>query len=417
MSVDSQPSSDTLVSAAEIARLAGVTRAAVSNWRKRHTDFPAAVSGERHALFALPEVRAWLDRQRKANDVSGEVRAWQALRSTYGDDLMRGLADVAEQFTTASPVPLDPGLRSLTADLAAQSSPAELVAELTERFINSSGRAGSDVSTPRLARAVRHFAGSVSGAVFDPACGIGSLLVASAGSPEVTLLAQEIDLSAARLAKSRAILAGHADVTIKVGDSLREDRWPELRAALVVCDPPVNVPDWGREDLLLDARWEFGVSTRAEGELAWLQHCYAHVEPGGRAIVVMPPSVAHRKAGRRIRAELVRRGILTQVVALPGGMMASHAQPAYLWLLARPSRPDAGVSSVRMVDLTTNDPDGSFDPAPYQVVDVPLIDLLDEMVDLTPAHHVAASHTDHLAEYTAVRDALAGQFRVLAKIL
>lgn len=49
------------VSAAEIARGAGVKPAAVSNWRRRHADFPAA---ERHGgreVFRVGDVAAWLD--------------------------------------------------------------------------------------------------------------------------------------------------------------------------------------------------------------------------------------------------------------------------------------------------------------------------------------------------------------------
>ncbi|MEV6983395.1 N-6 DNA methylase [Sphaerisporangium sp. NPDC051017] len=420
MNADSRSGPDSLVSAAEIARLAGVTRAAVSNWRKRHADFPTpAGGGAGTALFALPEVHAWLDRHRKGDDVSGEVLVWQALRGAYGDDMARGLADVSELFTTGSSEALDNGLRSLVEDLAAQSSPAEVVAGLTERFIDSAGRAGSEqVPTPRLTRAVRHFAGAVSGTVFDPACGIGSLLLALGEGPGAVLAGQDVDPSAARLAEARAGLAGRTDVTIRVGDSLREDRWPELQAALVVCDPPANVPDWGREDLLLDARWQLGVPTRAESELAWLQHCYAHLAPGGRAILVMPASVAYRNAARRIRAELVRRGILTQLVALPAGMVAAHAQSVHLWLLRRPSSPDDdAVSSVRMVDLTANDPEGPFEPTADQVVDVPLIDLLDETVDLTPTPHVVACRTDHLAEYLSTREALVSRLHELLSLL
>jgi hypothetical protein len=36
---------DATVSAADIARLAGVGRAAVSNWRRRYPDFPPPVGG------------------------------------------------------------------------------------------------------------------------------------------------------------------------------------------------------------------------------------------------------------------------------------------------------------------------------------------------------------------------------------
>ncbi|WP_433287800.1 N-6 DNA methylase [Pseudonocardia sp. CA-142604] len=419
MSADSRATADTLMTAVEIARLAEVTRAAVSNWRRRYPDFPAPAGGtDRNPLFALSEVDAWLTRHDKRNELSSEVMVWQALRAEYGDDVIRGLADVSDLLITGSSDELDPGLRSQFLDLAKQSTPAGVVEGLAERLLGSPGRAGSEqISTYQLVRAVRNFAGSVAGTVFDPACGIGSLLLAFRDDPEVTLAGQEISSSAARLASARAKLADLHDVTTKVGDSLRNDQWPELRAALVVCNPPVNVTDWGRDDLLLDARWEFGVPTRAEGELAWLQHCYSHVAPGGRAIVVMPASVAYRKAGRRIRAELVRRGVLTQVVALPAGMAASHPQAVHLWLLARPAALEPIGGAVRMVDLTGNDVEGPFEPVPNQVVDVPLIDLLDDEVDLTPARHVSASSTDHLAEYTAVCEATLSRLKEVRCLL
>jgi SAM-dependent methyltransferase len=50
------------VTAAEIARLANVGRAAVSNWRRRHDDFPKPVGGPPTSpLFDLAEVQAWLE--------------------------------------------------------------------------------------------------------------------------------------------------------------------------------------------------------------------------------------------------------------------------------------------------------------------------------------------------------------------
>lgn len=327
--------------------------------------------------------------------------------------MISALADVAEMFVGGMGGRLDEPTRQLLAGMAAQSSPADVVEALTERLTESAGQA----TTFRLARAVRQFAGDISGTVLDPACGIGSLLLAFAARKNIALAGQEIDPSSVRLAQGRVALGNTANKTISVGDSLRADQWPDLRADLVVCDPPVNVADWGREDLLLDARWEFGVATRAESELAWLQHCYAHVVPGGKVVFVMPPSVAYRKAGRRIRAEIVRRGLLTHVVALPPAMMASHTQSVHLWILGRPSESAAPASFVRMIDLTTANPTGPFHPAPDQVVDVPIIDLLDEVVDLTPTFHVAATRTDHVAEYTATRDVLLEQLRVVATLL
>ncbi len=133
--------------------------------------------------------------------------------------------------------------------------------------------------------------------------------------------------------------------------------------------------------------------------------------------MVMSASAAYRKAGRRIRAELVRRGVLTQVVALPPGSAASHALPVHLWQLRRPQSSGGEADSVRMLDLTENEPDGSLDPRPDQTVNVPLIELLDDTVDLTPGRYVRESHHDYAAEYVRLRDELSQQVRRLAELL
>jgi hypothetical protein len=135
--------------------------------------------------------------------------------------------------------------------------------------------------------------------------------------------------------------------------------------------------------------------------------------------MVMPASVAYRKAGRRIRAELVRRGILRQVVALPPGTATSHALPVHLWCLQRPETTGSAETNrtVRMVDLTDNSPDGNLEPRPDQVADVPLIELLDDTVDLTPGSHLRVLHRDYPGEYATLRKELDDQIRRLAALL
>ncbi|MGW2084639.1 N-6 DNA methylase [Streptomyces sp. NPDC001880] len=407
MKESTPPAAESLITGAEIARLAGVTRAAVSNWRRRYSDFPApADAGASTPLFSLAEVRSWLAKQQKGTDVSDDVRLWQALRGGFGDDIITGVTGVARLLARGDANGLDEDLADLATGLAAKETPARVVEQLVERFRDSSRRVGSDqVTSLRLVKAVSHFAGPLSGdsVILDPACGIGTLLL-SVGPAEGPLRrGQEIDPAVAELAQARADLVGYRSTVIETGDSLRQDHWPDLRADLVICDPPTAGPDWGREELLLDSRWELGTPSKAEGDLAWLQHCYAHTAPGGRVVAVMPASVAYRKAGRRIRAEIVRRGILTNVVALPPGMVASHAQPVHLWVLRRPADASGGSRSVHMVDLTSNSPDGPMEPAAGQAVDVPLIDLLNDSVDLTPSAHVDAAREDLPAEYRALR--------------
>ncbi|MBU5945641.1 N-6 DNA methylase [Streptomyces griseoincarnatus] len=413
-----------LVTGSEIARLAQVTRAAVSNWRRRYDDFPAPAGGGTNSpLFDLAEVQAWLNKQRKGQDLSDEVQLWQVLRGTYGDEILGGLADVAQILAAPEgrkPSSLPEQAVDVARRLAEERSPSEVVSDLAERFTDSVRRAGSDqVTSARLVRAVRHFVGDIASdaVLFDPACGIGTLLLAIGSGPKVRRYGQESDSRSARFAQLRGDVAAGTHIDVEQGDSLRSDHWPDLKADLVVCDPPVSDADWGREELLLDPRWELGTPSRAEGELAWLQHAYAHTAPGGLVIMVMPASVAYRKAGRRIRAELVRRGILTQITALPPGTAVAHALPVHLWHLRRPRTPDDAATTVRMVDLTSNEPDGPLEAGPEQVTDVAQIDLLDDLVDLTPGRYVEESHRDYGAEYESLRQELAEQVHRLAGLL
>ncbi|MCQ0014142.1 hypothetical protein [Actinomadura madurae] len=70
------------MTAADIARLAAVGRAAVSNWRRRHDDFPQPVGGTAASpTFSLAEVEDWLRGQGKLADSPVRERVWQTLRS------------------------------------------------------------------------------------------------------------------------------------------------------------------------------------------------------------------------------------------------------------------------------------------------------------------------------------------------
>ncbi|MGW3715595.1 HsdM family class I SAM-dependent methyltransferase [Streptomyces sp. NPDC005133] len=444
-----------LVTGAEIARLAGVTRAAVSNWRRRYHDFPPAAGGSASSpLFAWPAVQEWLERRHKSQEVSLEVQTWQALRAAYGDAIGAGVAAAADHLveecgsvgprgaadaTSAKagacadatapgsadaaglvPGPL-PGAIAVLADrLAAESTPAEALEALVERLTDSARRSGSDqVTAPRILRAVAHFAPELrrGQTVFDPACGIGSLLYSIQPERGIVRIGQDLDVDSTRIARARSSLTRRRGTRIADGDSLRADCFPGLAADLVVCDPPAAVTDWGRDELLIDPRWEFGTPSRAEGELAWLQHAYAHTAPGGHVLMVMPASVAYRKAGRRIRADLVRRGAVRKIIALPGGVASAHSLPVHLWLLRRPADAADRPTAVTLIDLTGNAPDDRLDPAESQLAEVPLIDLLDDDVDLTPAAHMPVFQRNLAAEFDRARAELTAAFAALETLV
>ncbi|MEU3117339.1 MULTISPECIES: N-6 DNA methylase [Micromonospora] len=95
-----------------------------------------------------------------------------------------------------------------------------------------------------------------------------------------------------------------------------------------------------------------GFSPRTEPELAWVQHALAHLSPGGTAVVLMPPAAASRPAGRRVRAELIRRGALRAVVALPAGLMPPTAIGLHIWVLMQPDAHLPPTGGLLVVDTT-----------------------------------------------------------------
>src|SRR5512139_130347 len=80
------------VTAADISRIAGVTRATVSNWRRRHDDFPAPVGGtDSSPLYDLAAVGAWLQARGQASAAtpSGELRTVLRLHPEGGSAATR----------------------------------------------------------------------------------------------------------------------------------------------------------------------------------------------------------------------------------------------------------------------------------------------------------------------------------------
>ncbi|MET8893447.1 N-6 DNA methylase [Streptomyces albogriseolus] len=507
----------TEVTAAGIARLAGVGRAAVSNWRRRHADFPRPVGGtETSPAFALAEVEEWLRRHRKLAEVPLKERVWQQLVGhpdgpvtalvhvgwalllihdrppvwldiSSGTDerlaaLLPGALDKVltprmpgtarpghpdrscvngqhpvnipsvdiPATPTAKATPATPALDIPTAPRLLPSVPllrgvAELAAErgarptfefLLGRHLDANPRQYT-LTPPDLAGLMAALTGTPA-TVLDPACGTGALLRAVADRPDRRLHAQDSSPELAALTALRLALHTRAPAHAAAGDTLRADAYPELRADAVLCHPPFNERNWGHDDLAYDPRWEYGFPARTESELAWVQHALARLRDGGTAVMLMPPAVASRRSGRRIRADLLRRGALRAVVALPAGAAPPYSVPLHLWVLRRPDRTPAqpevllvdtgrftaegrggpdwpGVRETVLDAWDAFDRDGSVEERPGVARSVPVIELLDDDVDLAPARRLPPpADTDGAGRLTDVRARLDETLRLTA---
>ncbi|GII81200.1 SAM-dependent methyltransferase [Sphaerisporangium rufum] len=417
------------VTSADIARMAGVGRAAVSNWRRRYEDFPLPVGGTATSpTFSLAAVESWLLGQGKVAALPVEERVWQQIR-TAADDIMLGevVAEAAELLRgRARPALVPRPAVRLLRGYAAERSADTAVRFLLDRY--------ADVNSRRLARTppeVAAFMAELAGpdvrSVLDPACGIGTLPAAMAGVDRA--YGQEVDGALARLARARLALAG-LDAEVRAGDSLRQDAWPGLAVDAVVCHPPFNDRNWGYEELAGEPRWEYGLPPKSEPELAWVQHALTHLRPGGVAVLLMPAIAASRRSGRRIRGNLLRRGAVQAVIGLPPKAASGTGLPVHLWVLRRPTGEGRPASCVLMAEAEPAgfaaagerwrafraDPDRPLDH-PGEARTVPIIDLIDEDVDLTPARYVGAPGGVPGSTYPAARAQFAGHLDRLPALL
>ncbi|MFE0384518.1 N-6 DNA methylase [Streptomyces bungoensis] len=426
------------VSLAEIARIAGVGRAAVSNWRRRHDSFPSRIGGtDVSPQFSLAEVEQWLRDNGKLRNIGGKELLWprfELLGSRNESGL--ALAEAARRMRSPRARISHPELSAQARELVAEAAklgraegPRDTFEFLLQRWLETHVRQLSTTPPPlaalmsRIALTVR--LGPRDGALtlFDPACGTGHLAAAAAqeyAGPSFELLGCERDPALAALTSARLDFVGddrHIRTRIVTADALREDPFTGAKADIALCNPPFNERDWGYEELATDQRWTHGLPPRTEPELAWVQHLLSHLKPGGVAVVVLPPAVASRKAGRRIRGSLLRTGVLRAVVSLPPGSAQPHSVSLQLWVLRAaadgPAAPPPSQDAL-LVDATgfarpgTREPSpdwdalGSFvltalatldrpdEEPPESAVRVPLLDLLDDEVDVTPGRYTAS---------------------------
>ncbi|GAA3114303.1 N-6 DNA methylase [Planomonospora alba] len=417
------------VTAADIARMAGVGRAAVSNWRRRHEDFPEPVGGTATSpAFSLRAVEAWLLAQGKVEELPLRERAWQRIRAT-ADDLRLGevVAEVAELLRgRGAPRLVPPAVRELAERYAAEQGTGEAVRFLLDRYADVHSRRLTETPA-EVAEFMARLAGPGVRTVLDPACGLGVLLAAVAGAEHA--YGQEHDPALARLARSRLALTG-TDGEVRAGDSLREDAWPGVAVDAVVCHPPFNERNWGYGELAGDPRWEYGLPPKTESELAWVQHALAHLAPGGVAVLLMPAIAAARRSGRRIRSNLLRRGALQAVIGLPAGTATGTGLPVHVWVLRRPPAGARTPSRVLMAEVGPQsfgtvaelwhafrrDPEAGLD-RPGESRTVPIIELIDEEIDVTPSRYLGTAEQVSADGYLAFRGRLSDRLGRLAALV
>lgn len=384
------------VTSSEVAALARVKRPVVTNWARRHPDFPAPIVYENgRPLFDGHEITDWLLDTGRGNAGQDDLRAEFTLHSinAWRDTMPAGalvaaltaliclrqqldrpvaegpwqdVLDRAAHLDTddtflltelrAVPPELGPALATLADDLTdAAYNPAEAF----EWVMDARRRLGAhdlaaDSPAPALAKAFARIAGiatlEAGSVVAVPHVRAGDFLAAlhDEADPESghTFLAADTDPGLARLTRRRMLVRGVYEFQLDVADG------PDRSGMDLAVD------DFGDPDLLLCALPYESAETRdPRTALERVQAC-TDLLSDGRAAVILGPAAAlidplpPRGAADLLRRSFLTEGLLKAAVSLPEG--ALPYRPGYrtaIWVLARTPR-DERKGRILLTDLS-----------------------------------------------------------------
>ncbi|HMO48260.1 MAG TPA: class I SAM-dependent DNA methyltransferase, partial [Rubrivivax sp.] len=148
----------------------------------------------------------------------------------------------------------------------------DLLGEVYEYFLgqfaSAEGKKGGQFYTPAsVVKVLVEVLAPHQGRVYDPCCGSGGMFVQSekfiaahgGRADDISIYGQEANPTTWRLvAMNLAIRGFAADLGHEPADTFHRDQHPDLRADVVLANPPFNISDWGGERLADDRRWAYG---------------------------------------------------------------------------------------------------------------------------------------------------------------
>ena len=212
------------------------------------------------------------------------------------------------------------------------------------QFADAEGKKGGQFYTPQsiVKLLVEMLSPEAEKRVYDGCCGSGGMFVQSERFIElhehrkgkISIYGQESNPTTYKLARMNLAIRG-IEAKIELGDTLLNDKLPEVKVDYILANPPFNVSDYQiQKD---DHRWKYGVPPSGNANFAWLQHFISKLAPGGTAGIVLANGSMSSDTSTEgeIRKNMIENDLVDCMVALPSQLFYNTQIPACLWFLAR----------------------------------------------------------------------------------
>ncbi len=161
----------------------------------------------------------------------------------------------------------------------------------------------------------------------------------------------ELVPSAHRLCLMNAMLHG-IEGDVALGDTLSPAGAGLAKADVILTNPPFGTKKGGGRPTRDD--FTFATSNK---QLAFLQHIYRGLLPGGRAAVVLPDNVLFEEGiGTKIRVDLMNKCRLHTILRLPTGIFYAQGVKTNVLFFQRGETDKGNTKKVWIFDMRTNMP-------------------------------------------------------------
>lgn len=219
------------------------------------------------------------------------------------------------------------------------------------RFAIAEGSGAGQFFTPGcIVRLLVEMLEPLKGKIADFACGSGGMFVQSlkfitahgGNKKDISLYGQERYDGTLRLAKMNLALRD-LNFQLELGDSLLQDKLPELKADYILMNPPFNVSQWHPEDLpehdprLFKIEGSDAVVTDGNANYMWFQTVWSHLSDNGTAGIVMANGAmtSNTKGERNVREHMLKEGMIDCIVRLPDKLFLTTGIPACCFFLSK----------------------------------------------------------------------------------
>ncbi|WIY59044.1 class I SAM-dependent DNA methyltransferase (plasmid) [Bacillus arachidis] len=216
-------------------------------------------------------------------------------------------------------------------------------------FASSEGKRGGEFFTPSsIVNLIIHILDPQEGRLMDPAAGSGGMFIQSERYAEkkgsLSFIGQELNQFNILIGKMNVLLHG-LDADLRLGNSLLNDHFSDVKVDYIATNVPFNIKEWGANKIegndprLLKVR-DSQNKTDSNANYFWLQHIWHHLNDNGKAGVVLSNGAltSNSKGEREVREALVSMGAIDAIVVLPAKLFLGTQIPSCVFFLNKNKR-------------------------------------------------------------------------------